>query len=223
MSDAEQHQTESTGANPASGNPAPEPKKYVVVDRFSEKIFKIVPLFFLVAFLFIAGVLILFFIILSLRSLREYPEPGFVRNLTDGQYEMLVHDPSDTSWLRPGPAEDNFFRPGYAYLLLRTDADIISKLESMNGKGFRFVPLDSLNEKDLWGGAYFKSTEEIRKKIEPQMDVKLEGECRVFLSEGDSENTYVCWFPETKLVLVIESDFWKSRFIDEKEQDPSRR
>ena len=51
----------------------------------------------------------------------------------------------------------------------------------------------------------------------------LEGEYRVFLSEGDRENTYVCWFPETKLVLLIESDFWKSWFFDEKEQETSRR
>ena len=207
--------------NPASGNPASVPKKHAGGDWFSENFFKIIPLFFLVASLVVAGVLILFMIILSSR---DYPEPGFIRDLTDGQYEMLVHDPSSASHLRPGPAEDNFFRPGYAYLLVRTDADIPSKLESMNGQGFRFVPLEDLDldEKDLWGRARFESTEEILNAIRPLIDVPLEGNCRTFLSEGDRENTYVCWFPETKRMLVIESDFWKEWYTDAEEQDYSR-
>ena len=207
--------------NPASVNPASVPKKHAGGDWFSENFFKIIPLFFLVASLVVAGVLILFMIILSSR---DYPEPGFIRDLTDGQYEMLVHDPSSASHLRPGPAEDNFFRPGYAYLLVRTDADIPSKLESMNGQGFRFVPLEDLDldEKDLWGRARFKSTEEILNAIRPLIDVPLEGNCRTFLSKGDRENTYVCWFPETKRMLVIESDFWKEWYTDAEEQDYSR-
>ena len=206
-------------ANPASGNPVSAPKNHAGGDWFSENFFKIIPLFFLVASLVVAGVLILFMIILSSR---DYPEPGFIRDLTDGQYEMLVHDPSSASHMRPGPAEDNFFRPGYAYLLLRTDADIPSKLESMNGHGFRFVPLDDLDEKDLWGRARFESTEEILNAIRPLIDVPLEGNCRTFLSEGDRENTYVCWFPETKRMLVIKSDFWKKWYADAEEQDYSR-
>ena len=206
-------------ANPASGNPASAPKNHAGGDWFSENFFKIIPLFFLVASLVVAGVLILFMIILSSR---DYPEPGFIRDLTDGQYEMLVHDPSSASHMRPGPAEDNFFRPGYAYLLLRTDADIPSKLESMNGQGFRFVPLDDLDEKDLWGRARFESTEEILNAIRPLIDVPLEGNCRTFLSEGDRENTYVCWFPETKRMLVIKSDFWKKWYADAEEQGNPR-
>ena len=218
MSDAERHQPESASANPASANPAPAPQQYVVVDRFSRNFFQIVP-YFLLTVLCAAVLLILLVLLLNARS---YPEPGFVRNLTDGQYEMLVHDPSNTSWLRPGPGEDNFFRPGYAYLLLRTDADVLSKVESMNGQGFHFVPLDALNEEDLWGRARFKSEEAIRKEIGPLVNMPLEGECRAFLSEGDRENTYMCWFPETKLLLLIESDFWKSWHSDEKEQDDSQ-
>ena len=207
--------------NPASANPASALKKHAGGDWFSENFFKIIPLFFLVASLVVAGVLILFMIILSSR---DYPEPGFIRDLTDGQYEMLVHDPSSASHLRPGPAEDNFFRPGYAYLLVRTDADIPSKLESMNGQGFRFVPLEDLDldEKDLWGRARFKSTEEILNAIRPLIDVPLEGNCRTFLSEGDRENTYVCWFPETKRMLVIKSDFWKKWYADAEEQGNPR-
>jgi hypothetical protein len=223
MSDAKRHQPESASsnpasANPASANPAPAPPQYVVVDKFSKNFFQIVPFVLLTFF----GVAILLILLVLLLDARSHPEPDFVRTLTDGQYEMLVHDPSNTSWLRRGPAEDNFFRPGYAYLLLRTDADVLSKVESMNRQGFRFVPLDSLNEEDLWARARFRSEESIRKEIGAHADVPLEGECRAFLSEGDRENTYVCWFPETKLLLVIESDFWKEWYSDEKEQEKPR-
>jgi len=220
MENSAENNTDATAtANRTPANSSSAQKKYVMVDRFSETIFKIIPVLLLASFLVVVGVLILIMIL----SLRKYPEPGFVRDLTDGQYEMIVHDPSNAFWLRGGPAEDTFFRPGYWYLLLRTDADVLSKLESMNGKGFRFVPLDGLDEKDLEGPAYFKSEAEILKAIGAHADVPLEGECRVFLSEGDRENTYICWFPETKLVLLIESDFWKSWFSDEKEQETSRR
>ena len=205
--------------NPASGNPASAPKKYVVVDKFSRNFFKIVPLLFLVAFLNLAGFLIFAMVYLDTR---RYPEPGFVRDLTDGQYEMLVHDPSNKSWLRGGPGEDNFARPGYAYMIVRTDTDILSKLESMNGQGFHFVPLESLDEEDLWGRARFRSKDGILKEIGALIDVPLEGDCRVFLSEGDRENTYLCWFPETKRVLLIESDFWKEWYTDAEEQGNPR-
>ena len=228
MTDAERHQTESTdtdpatsnpsSANPATSNPQPAPQQYVVVDRFSKNFFQIVP-FFLLAVLCAAVLLVILVLLMDARS---YHEPDFVRTLTDGRYEMLVYDPSNASWLRPGPGEDNFARPGYAYLLLRTDADVLSKLESLNGKGFRFVPLDDLDEEDLWGRARFRSTKGILKEIGPHAEVPLEGECRAFLSEGDRENTYVCWFPETKLLLQIKSDWWKRRYADEKEQDDSR-
>ena len=203
----------------ASGNPASAPQRYVVVDRFSKNFFQIVP-FFLLAVLCAAVLLVILVLLMDARS---YHEPDFVRTLTDGRYEMLVYDPSNASWLRPGPGEDNFARPGYAYLLLRTDADVLSKLESMNGKGYHFVPLDELDEKDLWGRARFRSTKGILKEIGPHAEVPLEGECRAFLSEGDRENTYVCWFPETKLLLLIKSDWWKRRYADEKEQEPSQR
>ena len=164
MENSAENNTDTTAAvNQTSANPAPAPKKVVVVDKFTEHVFKIIPILLLAGFLVVVGFLILIMIL----SLRRYPEPGFVRDLTGGQYEMLVHDPSDESWLRPGPAEDNFARPGYAYMLLRTDADVLSKLEAMNGKRFRFVPLDDLDEKDLWGRARFESTEEILNAIRP--------------------------------------------------------
>ena len=204
----------SSAASASSAAPSNlEQKRYVVNNGFDR-------LFFLFSIPFITVSLSVVVVLVALAALGEFedilpnrgPVPGFVRDLTGNQYELVAH--------MFGPMDDNLFRRTSAYVLVRTDADVVSCIEQMAAQNFKFVPLDSPErEDDKEMGWADDSTARIDNVYKELVKTPPGPECQYFVTRDDPDysTTYLCYSPETKLLLVVRTQKrWNS---DKKEEN----
>ena len=172
------------------------PKRVVVKNGF-DKVFFLLSIPFIVVSLLLVS-LFVFFAVFGLPETRFDYAPEFVKYLTGNQYELVVH--------KLGPINDNLFRSTTAYVLVRTDADIVSNIEHMNALNFKFVPFDSpelKTDKDFC--QLDDSTAEIDRVYRELTGTPPGADCRYFVSTDDPDysTTYLCFSPESKLLLAV--------------------
>ena len=185
----------SQSSSAAQTSPA-APKRYVVNHGFDK-------LFFLLSIPFIAVSSLVVFILVylavfGLPETRFDSAPDFVKSVTGGQYELIVH--------KLGPIDDNLFRSSTAYVLVRTDADVVSLIEQMDAPEYKFIPLDSPElETDKRYHQVYDSTEEIDKVYLELAGTPPGADCRYFVTRDDPDYycTYLCFSPESKLLLAV--------------------
>ena len=189
-------------AAPGSQSSQGAPKQVVVNNGFDK-------LFFALSIPFIAVSLfaVALFIFFALIPERTGSVPDFVKYVAGDQYEVVVR--------KLGPMDDNLFRSTKAYVLVRTDADVVSNIEYMNAPNFKFVPFDSpeLETDKRWNQVY-DSKSEIDKVYRELAGTPPGANCRYFVTWDDPEFsiTYLCFSPESKLLLVFRD---KKRWSDE--------
>ena len=191
----------SQSSSAAQTSPA-APKQVVVNNGFDKLFFA-----FSIPFIVVSLSLVSLFVILALIPERTGSVPDFVKYVAGDQYEVVVH--------KLGPMDDNLFRSTKAYVLVRTDADIVSNIEHMDASDFKFIPLESaeLEDDKEWIHLY-DSTGEIDKVYQELAGTQPGADCRYFVTWDDPEFsiTYLCFSPETKLLLVFRD---KKRWSDE--------
>ena len=192
----------SQSSSAAQTSPA-APKRYVVNHGFDK-------LFFLLSIPFIAVSSLVVFILVylavfGLPETRFDSAPDFVKSVTGGQYELIVH--------KLGPIDDNLFRSSTAYVLVRTDADVVSNIEHMAASDFKFVPMESAElEIDKESHRVYDSIRmtgfsvpEIDKVYQELAGTPPGADCRYFFTRDDPDyfTTYLCFSPESKLLLIF--------------------
>lgn len=191
-----------TPAAPSSQSLTTAPKQVVVNNGFDKLFFA-----FSIPFIVVSLSLVSLFVILALIPERLASVPDFVRYVAGDQYEVVVR--------KLGPMDDNLFRSTKAYVLVRTDADVVSNIEYMNAPNFKFVPFDSpeLETDKRWNQVY-DSKAEIDKVYRELAGTPPGADCRYFVTWDDPEFsiTYLCFSPESKLLLVFRD---KKRWSDE--------
>ena len=184
--------TDETAAQNSQTTPI-APKKYVVNNGF-DKFFFIASISFIAVSLFAVALFIFFALIPE----RTGSVPDLVKYVAGDQYEVVVR--------KLGPMDDNLFRSTKAYVLVRTDADVVSNIEYMNAPNFKFVPFDSpeLETDKRWNQVY-DSTAEIDKVYRELAGTPPGADCRYFVTRDDPDYycTYLCFSPESKLLLVF--------------------
>ena len=193
--------------SPSSPGSSPVPKQVVVNNGF-DKLFFAFSIPFIVVSLLVVSVSV-FFAIFGIPE-RPASVPDFVRYVAGDQYEVVVR--------KLGPIDDNLFRSSEAYVLVRTDADVVSNIEYMNAPNFKFVPLDSpeLEDDKRWNHVH-DSTAEIDKVYRELAGTPPGADCRYFVTRDDPEfsTTYLCFSPESKLLLVFrDMKRWSNQEID---------
>ena len=170
------------------------PKKYVVNNGF-DKFFFIVSISFIAVSLFVVAL----FVFIALLPERRFDSvPDFVKYVTGDQYDLIVH--------KLGPIDDNLFRSSTAYVLVRTDADVVSRIVQAESPEYKFVPLESPElENDKTMNQVYDSTERIDKVYLELAQTPPGADCRYFVTRDDPDysNTYLCFSPESKLLLVF--------------------
>ena len=179
-------------AEPGSQSSQGAPKQVVVNNGFDKLFFA-----FSIPFIVVSLSLVSLFVILALIPERRGSVPDFVKYVAGDQYEVVVR--------KLGPMDDNLFRSSTAYVLVRTDADVVSNIEHMNAPEYKFIPLESpeLEEDKKWYHVY--STAEIDKVYRELAGTPPGADCRYFVTRDDPDysHTYLCFSPESKLLLVF--------------------
>ena len=173
---------------------SPAAPKQVVVNHGFDKLFEALSIPFIVVSLSLVSL----FVILALIPERRGSVPDFVKYVAGDQYEVVVH--------KLGPMDDNLFRSTKAYVLVRTDADVVSNIEHMAASDFKFVPLESPElETDKRDHQVYDSTEEIDKVYRELAGMPPGADCRYFVTRDDPDyvTTYLCFSPESKLLLFV--------------------
>ena len=188
-----------TDQGAAPGSPA-APKQVVVNNGFDKLFFS-----FSIPFIVVSLSLVSLFVILALIPERRGSVPDFVKYVAGDQYEVVVR--------KLGPMDDNLFRSSKAYVLVRTDADVISLIEHMDAPDFKFIPLDSPElEIDKKHHQVYDSNRmtgfsvpEIDKVYRELAGTPPGADCRYFVTRDDPDysSTYLCFSPEAKLLLVV--------------------
>jgi len=191
-------------AAPNSQASSTAPKRYVVNNGF-DKFFFIVSIPFIAVSLFVVALFVFFALIPE----RLGSVPDFVKYVTGNQYELIEH--------KLGPIDDNLFRTSTAYVLVRTDADVVSLIEQMEAQEYKFIPLDSPElEIDKKHHQVYDSTE-IDKVYREFTGTPPGANCRYFVTLDDPEysSTYLCFSPESKLLMVVRTmKRWSDQEID---------
>ena len=192
MENESEKKTDQTAA-PSSPGSSPAPKRVVVNNGF-DKLFFIVSILFIVVSLSLVSLFVFFALIPE----RTGSVPDFVKYVAGDQYEVVV--------CKLGPMDDNFFRSTTAFVLVRTDADVVSNIEYMNAPNFKFVPFDSpeLETDKRWNQVY-DSKAEIDKVYRELAGTPPGADCRYFVTRDDPDYscTYLCFSPESKLLLIF--------------------
>ena len=192
MENEPEKKTDQTAA-PGSQRPPTAPKQ-VVVNNGLDKLFFALSIPFIVVSLSLVSL----FVILALIPERRGSVPDFVKYVAGDQYEVVVR--------KLGPMDDNLFRSTTAFVLVRTDADVVSNIEHMNALNFKFVPFDSpeLEDDKEWIHLY-DSTAEIDKVYQELAGTPPGADCRYFVTRDDPDysTTYLCFSPESKLLLAV--------------------
>ncbi len=193
MENQSEKKTDQTAA-PSSQASAEAPKKYVVNNGFDKLFFALSIPFIAVSLFFVA-----LFVFIALLPERKFDSvPDFVKYVTGDQYDLIVH--------KLGPMDDNLFRSSTAYLLVRTDADVVSRIEQAEAPEYKFVPLESPElENDKTMNQVYDSTEKIDKVYLELAQTPPGADCRYFVTRDDPDysSTYLCFSPESKLLLVF--------------------
>ena len=185
---------------------SPAAPKQVVVNNGFDKLFFALSIPFIAVSLFAVALFVFFALIPERRG----SVPDFVKYVTGNQYELIVH--------KLGPIDDNLFRTSTAYVLVRTDADLVSNIEHMGALNFKFVPFDSpeLETDKRWNQVY-DSKAEIDKVYRELAGTPPGADCRYFVTWDDPEFsiTYLCFSPESKLLLIFrDMKRWSDQKID---------
>lgn len=192
MENESEKKTDQTAA-PNSQASSTVPKRVVVNNGF-DKLFFIASISFIAVSLFVVAL----FVFIALLPERKFDSvPDFVKYVTGDQYDLIVH--------KLGPIDDNLFRSSTAYLLVRTDADVISLIEQMEAQEYKFIPLDSPElETDKKYHQVYDSTE-IDKVYRELAGTPPGADCRYFVTRDDPDysTTYLCFSPGSKLLLVF--------------------
>lgn len=203
MENESEKKTDQTAAPSSQGVPA-APKRVVVNNGF-DKFFFIVSIPFIAVSLFVVALFVFFALIPERRG----SVPDFVRYVAGDQYEVVVR--------KLGPMDDNLFRSSTAYVLVRTDADVVSRIEQMEAQEYQFIPLDSPElEIDKKYHQVYDSTE-IDKVYRELAGMPPGADCRYFVTHDDPDysSTYLCFSPESKLLLVFrDKKRWSDQEID---------
>ena len=168
--------------------------KQVVVNNGFDSLFLIVS----ISFIIVSLSLVALFVFFALIPERVGSVPDFVKYLAGDQYDLIVH--------KLGPIDDNLFRSSTAYLLVRTDADVVSRIEQAESPEYKFVPLESPElENDKTMNQVYDSTEKIDKVYQELAQTPPGADCRYFVTRDDPDysSTYLCFSPESKLLLVF--------------------
>ena len=193
--------TAAPGSQSSQGAP-----KQVVVNNGFDKFFFIVSIPFIAVSLFVVALFVFFALIPERRG----SVPDFVRYVAGDQYEVVVR--------KLGPMDDNLFRSTKAYVLVRTDADVVSNIEYMNAPNFKFVPFDSPElETDKSGTKVYDSKAEIDKVYRELAGTPPGADCRYFVTRDDPDyvTTYLCFSPESKQLLIFRTmKRWSDQEID---------
>ena len=187
-------------AAPGSQSSSAAPKQVVVNNGF-DKLFFALSIPFIVVSLLVVSL----FVIFALIPERRGSVPDFVKYVAGDQYEVVVR--------KLGPMDDNLFRSTTAFVLVRTDADVVSNIEHMNALNFKFVPFDS---PELESEVY-DSTAEIDKVYQELAGTPPGTDCRYFFTRDDPDyfTTYLCLSPESKLLLIFRTmKRWSDQEID---------
>ena len=185
--------SQNSTAAPGSQSSTAAPKQVVVNNGFDKLFFALS-----IPFIVVSLSLVALFVILALIPERRGSVPDFVKYVAGDQYEVVVR--------KLGPMDDNLFRSSTAYVLVRTDADVVSNIEHMNALNFKFVPFDSPElETDKEFCQLYDSTAEIDKVYRELAGTPPGADCRYFVSPDDPDyyTTYLCFSPESKLLLVF--------------------
>ena len=183
-------------ASPGSQSSTAAPKQVVVNNGFDKLFFA-----FSIPFIVVSLSLVSLFVILALIPERRGSVPDFVKYVAGDQYEVVVR--------KLGPMDDNFFRSTTAYVLVRTDADVVSLIEQMEAQEYQFIPLDSPElEIDKKYHQVYDSTE-IDKVYRELAGMPPGADCQYFVTRDDPDyvTTYLCFSPESKLLLVVR--YWR--------------
>ena len=194
MENESEKKTDQT-AVPNSQASSTVPKRVVVNNGF-DKLFFAFSIPFIVVSLLVVSVSV-FFAIFGIPE-RPASVPDFVRYVAGDQYEVVVR--------KLGPIDDNLFRTSTAYLLVRTDADVVSRIEQAESPEYKFVPLESPElENDKTMNQVYDSTEKIDKVYQELAQTPPGADCRYFVTRDDPDysSTYLCFSPESKLLLVF--------------------
>lgn len=166
-----------------------------MVNNGFDKLFFIVSISFIAVSLFVVAL----FVFIALLPERKFDSvPDFVKYVTGDQYDLIVH--------KLGPIDDNLFRSSTAYLLVRTDADVVSRIEQAESPEYKFAPLESPElENDKTMNQVYDSTEKIDKVYQELAQTPPGADCRYFVTRDDPDysSTYLCFSPESKLLLVF--------------------
>ena len=195
MENEPEQKIDRTAAPDSQRSPA-APQRVVVKNGF-DKLFFGFSIPFIVVSLLVVSVCV-FFGIFGIPETRFDYAPDFVEYVTGHQYELIVH--------KPGPIDDNFFRSTTAYVLVRTDADVVSNIEHMAALNFKFVPFDSPELKtDKEFCQLYDSTAEIDRVYRELTGTPPGADCRYFVTRDDPYyyTTYLCFSPESKLLLAV--------------------
>ena len=180
-------------AAPSSQSLTAAPKRVVVNNGFDKLFFALS-----ISFIVVSLSLVSLFVILALIPERRGSVPDFVKYVAGDQYEVVVR--------KLGPMDDNLFRSTTAFVLVRTDADVVSNIEHMNAPNFKFVPFDSpeLETDKRWNQVY-DSKAEIDKVYRELAGTPPGADCRYFVTRDDPDysTTYLCFSPESKLLLFV--------------------
>ena len=194
----------SQSSSAAQTSPA-APKRYVVKHGF-DKLFFALSIPFIAVSLLVVSVFVFFALIPE----RLGSVPDFVKYVAGDQYEVVVR--------KLGPMDDNFFRSTTAFVLVRTDADVVSNIEHMNAPEYKFIPLDSPElEDDKKFHQMYDSTAEIDKVYLELAGTPPGADCRYFVTRDDPDYscTYLCFSPESKLLLIFRTmKRWSDQEID---------
>ena len=185
--------TDQTAAPPSQTSPA-APKR-VVVNHGFDKLFFALSIPFIVVSLSLVSICV-FFAVFGIPE-RPGSVPDFIKYVAGDQYEVVVR--------KLGPMDDNLFRSTKAYVLVRTDADVVSLIEHMDAPDFKFIPLDSPElEIDKKYHQVYDSTE-IDQVYRELAGTPPGAGCRYFVTRDDPDysTTYLCFSPESKLLLVV--------------------
>ena len=193
-----------TPAAPGSQT-SPDAPQRVVVNNGFDKLFFLFSIPFIVISLLVVSISV-FFAVFGIPETRFDTAPDFVNNLTGDQYELIVH--------KLGPIDDNFFQTSKAYVLVRTDADVVSLIEQMDAPKYKFIPLDS-PELETEKEFHQAKIDEVYREF---AGTPPGADCRYFVTCDDPDyyNTYLCFSPESKLLLVVRAG---RKFDSEKEND----
>lgn len=195
-------------AAPGSQSSQGAPKQVVVNNGFDKLFFALS-----IPFIVVSLSLVSLFVILALIPERRGSVPDFVKYVAGDQYEVVVR--------KLGPLDDNLFRSSTAYVLVRTDADVVSNIERMDVPDFKFIPLDSPElEIDKESHQVYDSIRmtgfslpEIDKVYQELAGMPPGADCRYFFTRDDPDyfTTYLCFSPGSKLLLVFrDMKRWKS-------------